>query len=325
VAYHSGAALVRCLDAVGPQADEVIVVDNGGGDELAAARAHAGVRVVGDGRNIGFAAGCNVGKDEARGQVLVFLNPDTVAAEGAIEALAAAMSDTSVGVAMARLRLLDRPQLLNSGGNVVHISGLAWAGRFEQPAETVAAREDVPYASGAALAVRRDLFERIGGFTDELFMYQEDLELCWRARLSGLRIVIEPGADVYHEYEFARNTEKRYFLERNRLIFVLTAYPGRLLLAAGPVLLGAELALVALAMREGWLGAKVKGWAWIARHPRWLARHRKETMRLRRVGAGELARFLTPVVDPQMIALPRVAALLNAVVSSYWRVARHAL
>jgi GT2 family glycosyltransferase len=325
VAYRSGPALGRCLDAVAPQADEVIVVDNGGGDEVADARARAGVRVVGEGRNIGFAAGCNLGAAEAGGDLLVFLNPDTVAADGAVDALAAATSRSCVGVAMARLRLLDRPELLNSGGNVVHVTGLAWAGRFEQPADTVAALEDVPYASGAALAVRRELFERLGGFTTELFTYQEDLELCWRARLLGLRIVIEPAADVYHEYEFDRNAAKRYFLERNRLIFVLTAYPGRLLLVATPVLLGAEVALVALAAREGWLGAKVRGWAWLARHPRWLAHHRRETLRLRRVPTRELGRFLTPVVDPQMIALPRIAGVVNALTARYWQVVARAL
>jgi GT2 family glycosyltransferase len=170
------------------------------------------------------------------------------------------------------------------------------------------------------MALRREVFERLGGFTGELFTYQEDLELCWRARLCGLRVVITPAADVFHEYEFDRNAAKRYFLERNRLIFVLTAYPARLLLAAGPVLLGAEFALVGLATREGWLGAKVKGWAWLARHPRWLAHHRRETQRLRKVASAELGRFLTPVVDPQMIAVSRLVGVINALTAGYWQV-----
>ena len=85
------------------------------------------------------------------------------------------------------------------------------------------------------MAIRAETFRALGGFAEELFMYLEDLELGWRAHLAGYRVVVDPGADVFHEYEFGRNPRKSYFLERNRLIFCLSAYSGRqlLLLCAG--------------------------------------------------------------------------------------------
>jgi GT2 family glycosyltransferase len=298
----------------------VIVVDNGGTDRDAIEP--FGVRLVEPGRNLGFAGGCNRGADEASGDVLVFLNPDTVVDPGALGRLAQTLEDASIGIAMARLRLLDRPRLLNSGGNVVHLTGLAWAGSYEEPVETVSAIRDIPYASGAALAIRAARFRELGGFTAELFMYQEDLELSWRARLHGLRVVVTPEADVYHDYEFGRNPAKQYYLERNRLIFVLTAYPGRLLLAVSPVLLMSELALTALALAQGWSRPKVRGWAWLARNGRWLLRHRRETMGLKQASARELAEFLTPVLDPKMIRLPSGVGIANFLVSTYWRAAR---
>jgi GT2 family glycosyltransferase len=299
---------------------EVIVVDNGGTDS--AVVEPFGVRLFEPGRNLGFAAGCNCGASEATGDVLVFLNPDTVVEPGALGRLAATLQDRSIGIAMARLRLRNRPELLNSGGNVVHLTGLAWAGGYEQPAESVSELRDVPYASGAAMAIRMEVFRELGAFTGELFMYQEDLELSWRARLCGLRVVVTPDADVYHDYEFGRNQAKRYLLERNRLIFVLTAYPGRLLVPLAPVLLAGELALTAVALAQGWLGAKAAGWGWLARHGPWLLRHRRETMRLKRVPARQTARCLTPVIDPQMIPLPRAVGIANALMSAYWRAAR---
>ena len=88
-------------------------------------------------------------------------------------------------------------------------------------------------------------------------MYQEDLLLGWKARLAGLRVVIEPGADVYHDYEYGRNPAKHYLLERNRLVFVLSSYSPRLLLLLSPVLVSTELAMAALAAREGWLRGQV--------------------------------------------------------------------
>ena len=328
VAYNSGDSLTRLLDSLAGQDGlaETIVVDNGDpGPEIEAARARDGVRVVEPGRNLGFAGGSNAGAAEAGGDVLVFLNPDTVAADGAIAALAAAAREPEIGVAMARLRLLDEPELLNSGGNVVHVSGLAWAGGYRDPADAVERRTDVPYASGAAMAIRAELFHELGGFCEELFMYQEDLELAWRTRLLGLRVVVEPAADVYHEYDFGRHRDKHYLLERNRLIFVLTAYSPRLLAALAPVLVVAELGLAALAVREGWARDKAAGWAWIARHPRWVMRRRRETQALRRVRDRDVARYLTPLLDPKMIELPSVGRIANPLLQVYWRAARKVL
>ena len=322
VAYHSGPALARCLEALRHDvpAAEVIVVDNGGDAEVP-----EGVRLLAPGENLGFAAGVNRGAETAEKDVLVFLNPDTVVAPGALQRLAATLEDPEIGIAMARLRLLDQPELLNSGGTVVHVSGLAWAGRFGEPAESITAPEDVAAASGAALAIRRETFRELGGFTGELFMYQEDVELSWRAHLHGLRVVVDPGADVFHEYEFGRNPTKIGLLERNRLIFVLTAYSGRLLLLVGPVLALGELAMLALAARRGWFRGKVGGWWWLMSHPRWLAGHRRETQRLRTVRDRELAHLLSPTLDPKMTSLPKGTAVLNRRLGRYWLLVRKAL
>jgi GT2 family glycosyltransferase len=304
----------------------VIVVDNGGTDgELVAAGDHERWRLLEPSENLGFAAGCNFGAAEATSDVLVFLNPDAVVGPGTLRRLARTLEDPSIGIAMARLRLLARPELLNSGGAVVHVSGLAWAGRFGEPADEIRVLENVAAASGAALAIRRDTFHELGGFTGELFMYQEDVELSWRAHLAGLRVVVDPGADVFHEYDFGRHDTKIALLERNRLIFVLTAYSVRLLIVLGPVLALGELAMLALAARRRWFGGKLGGWWWLARHPRWLVRHRRETQRLRRVKDRELARFLVPVLDPKMIPLPRGMSLYNGLVRRYWAFARKAL
>ncbi len=80
-----------------------------------------GVRLIEPRRNLGFAGGCNRGASEATGDVVVFLNPDTVVDPGALSRLAETLEDRSIGIAMARLRLLARPELLNSGGTVLHI------------------------------------------------------------------------------------------------------------------------------------------------------------------------------------------------------------
>jgi GT2 family glycosyltransferase len=328
VAYDAGPPLVRCLESLAPEHQgniEVIVVDNGGGAEIEEAGRLPFVRIVAPEENVGYAAGSNLGAAIASGDVLVFLNPDTLAAPGAIPALARVLADESIGIAMARLRLLDRPELLNSGGNILHITGLAWVGGFGEPADRVTEVRDVPSPSGAALAIRADVFRRLDGFTEELFLYHEDVDLGWRARLLGLRVVVEPRADVYHGYEFGRNPRKNYFLERNRLVFVLSSYSRRMLIVLAPVLMSAEVAMAVLSAKDGWAGEKLAGWGWCVRHRGWLLRRRAEVQGLRRVSDSELAAFLTPEIDPQAVAVPLAARLANPVLARYWAVAKRAV
>jgi GT2 family glycosyltransferase len=314
VAYDNGDVLQRCVDALQSDDVDVLVVNNGGPLDV------AGARVVEAGGNLGFGGGCNLGARHTDADVLVFVNPDTVVRPGAVAALARRLDDASVGIVQARLRLLAEPELLNSSGNVLHVSGLAWPGGYREPAASVDAVRDVAYASGAAFAVRSTTFHDLGGFTEELFLYQEDLELSWRARLAGLRVVVEPAADVLHDYVLERpDRRKEYYLERNRLVFVATAYSVRLLLLLAPVLVCVELGVTALAARQGWWREKVRGWAWLVRNAQWLAERRRRTQALRVLPDRELAPFLTPTLDPRMLELPAAAAPANAVVGAWWR------
>ena len=328
VAYRAGDALTRCLDSLIAQEGlrEVVVVDNGGGGpEVEEARGREGVRVLDPGGNVGFAAGCNAGAADAEGDVLVFLNPDTVVAPGAVSQLLRTLEDPTIGIGMARLRLLDRPEVLNSSGLEVHVSGLSWAGGYGEPVDSVDSVRDVPAASGTAMAVRAETFRDLGGFTEELFMYQEDLLLGWKARLAGLRVVVDPDADVYHDYDYGRNPTKNYLLERNRLVFLLSTYSPRLLVLLSPVLVAAEVGILAQAAHEGWLRDKLRGWAWCARNALWLSRHRRKTQGLRRVPDRELAAFLSGVIAPSMVPVPAPVRAANPIIAAYWRLVRRAL
>jgi GT2 family glycosyltransferase len=248
-----------------------------------------------------------------------------VVAAGGVAGLVRPLEDPTVGIVSARLRLLDKPELLNSAGNEVHLTGIAWAGLFGEPAKLVSRQRDVAFPTGAAMAIRRDLFEELGGFTEELFMYQEDLELAWRVRLRGLRVVVSPEADVYHDYDFGRNAGKQYLLERNRLVFVLSSYSPRLLLLLSPVLASTEIAMLLLALKQRWARDKLAGWAWLVRHAGWLRHHRRATQQFRQVRDRELARFLSPVLSPAMIPVPRPVRALNPLVAAYWNLVKRAL
>ncbi len=123
----------------------------------------------------------------------------------------------------------------------------------------------------------------------------------------------------------AETPRKQYLLERNRLVFVLSSFSPRLLFLLGPVLASAEVAMLGLALREGWAGDKLAGWGWLLRNAGWLRRHRRETQNLRRVSDRELARFLSPVLSPGMIHVPGAVRAVNPLVARYWSVVKRAL
>ena len=328
VAFNNGDELIDCVESILRNADraEILVVVNGDARNVTPKLAgRQGVVLVDTGENRGFAGGCNVGASRAAGEVLVFLNPDTLVAPGALQALVLAALEPGVGLVMPRLRLRDDPELLNSGGGAIHVCGQGWASSYRQPAASLTARQAVAAASGAAMAVRRDTFLTLGGFLEEMFAYHEDAELSWRAHMRGLEVIVIPDADVFHAYEFSRHPIKFELLERNRLLFVMTCYGSRLLGLLAPVLFIYELAIVAVAARQGWLGAKWRGWSWCWSHRSWLACRRTQIQADRVISDRSLAGLLTPVLDPSQVDLPRGVALFNLGVSRYWGLVRRLL
>lgn len=132
LAYRAEPWLERCvgalLDSTGVDV-EVVMVDNGCTDgAVDRLGERKGVVVVAPGRNLGFAGGCNAGAARARGDVIAFVNGDALVAPDALSRLAEAARRPSVGVASASVRLADRPDRLNSGGNEIHFLGLSWSG-----------------------------------------------------------------------------------------------------------------------------------------------------------------------------------------------------
>jgi len=180
---------------------EVIVVDDASTDDTQSMLAKIdNVRVETNPRNMGFVQTCNSGARRATGKYVVFLNNDTQVHRGWLSALVrVAENDSSVGMVGAKLLFPDGR--LQEAGGIIWRDASAWNyGRLDDPTkpEYNYARE-VDYCSAACLLVRRDLFERIGGF-DLLFApaYYEDTDLAFAARKMGYRVVYQPDAVVTH-------------------------------------------------------------------------------------------------------------------------------
>jgi GT2 family glycosyltransferase len=313
---------VEALLASEKAAVDVILVDNGcTTDDVEVLSRVEGVTVVRPGTNLGFAGGCNAGAAVATGDYVALVNGDAIVEPTTIARLAEEATRPGVGVVGASIRLASDPRLINSAGNPVHILGLSWAGRLNEP-EDRTQPEEVAVASGACLLMALPEWRRLGGFDEEYFAYHEDTELSMRVWQTGGRVVYVPDAIAVHRYEFSRNATKYYLIERNRLMFLGTLWGWRALLVLSPALAGLELGMLLVSAKQGWLGGKLRSYGWLLKHTGHIWRRRRLLRRERTVPDKVWMDRLTDQLDATAIELPAVVGPLNAVMRAYWRIAR---
>lgn len=203
--------------AADPALAEVIVSDNGSADgSIARAKAaYPGVRIIENGANLGFAKACNIGARAAAAPLLFFFNPDARATAGLL-ANAIAYFDAHADVAMTGCKLLDEEgRLSESCGEFdtwwqafLRSSALGDLPLFAKQANGYRLRQwdyaterDVDLVVGAAMFIRADVFERLGGFDERYFLYHEEIDFAHRVHDAGLRVVYLPQCVVIHGSE----------------------------------------------------------------------------------------------------------------------------
>jgi GT2 family glycosyltransferase len=194
---------------------EVVVVDNASVDGSAdlVAECFPSVRLVRSASNVGFARGCNLGAVHAHGRHLLFLNPDTQARSGLVDALldlARRHPDAGVygGRTLTATGTLDPkscwalPSLWSTACFAFGLSTLFPKSRVFDP-ESMGRWErdnerEVGMVTGCLLMITRELWHELSGFDERYFMYGEDADLNIRARRLGARPMITPDAVVTH-------------------------------------------------------------------------------------------------------------------------------
>lgn len=297
--------LLRALMSQLGEEDELVIIDNAStdGTPQLARSLYERVRVVETNANLGFAGGCHVGADSTRAPLLLFLNPDSQPQPGCLDRLrTAAVEHPEWGAWQAAVLLDD--ERINTDGGVVHYLGIGWAGDCERPISLLPEEDrEIPFPSGAAMVVRRTVWAELGGLDRDYFMYGEDLDLGLRLWLAGHRVGLVPAARVTHSYEFDKGSAKWFWLERNRWQTVLSVYPAGLLALLSPALLAAELGLLAVAARQGWLRPKLRAQAAaIVGLPQTLTR-RREVQATQRIAVAEFASRLTSSLDSPYLAV----------------------
>jgi GT2 family glycosyltransferase len=213
VNWNTKEYLLHCIDSIlqkkGSISMEIIVIDNGSRDRSGeeVKRQFPGLRLIENGRNLGFARAVNQGLRVSSGRYLLLLNPDTQLREGAIEKLVSFMeSHAEAGVAGAQLlngdgskqnSIANFPSLTTELLNKNLLRRLfpkKFPGKEKDYPEPI----EVDSVIGACMMVRRDVLDQVGLLDEDYFLFLEETDWCYRIKRTGWRIYHVPQAEVYH-------------------------------------------------------------------------------------------------------------------------------
>ncbi|MDD5165799.1 MAG: glycosyltransferase family 2 protein [Candidatus Omnitrophica bacterium] len=221
IVNHNGIDFVdTCLSSVlnSSYTDfEVVFVDNASGDgSLEYVKKAFGsdqrLKFVENSGSLGPAVGRNRGSRSAKGKYLIFLDNDTkVKADWISELVEALEYDKTIGAAQAKLLRMDTDFYDCAGDYLGPLGFLIERSRCAKDTGQFDYIADILSAKSAASIIRKDLFDKIGGFDEDFYMYLEETDLSWRVWLAGYRVVFVPKAVVYHSFETAKKDIKKYY------------------------------------------------------------------------------------------------------------------
>ena len=309
VVFNGLGYLESCLNSVITEItpeSELILVDNASSDGSAdfVQQRWPQARLIRNASNRGFAAASNQGAGQAAGEILVFLNQDTRVLPGWLAGLSAPLEqDPGIGLVTSKLLLMSRPEQIQMCGQDIHFTGFTFGRGFLCPAGAFSRSEVVSAVAGASFAIRRTLWEQLGGFDESLFMYYEETDLCWRARLAGFTSVYNPGSVIQHDFSVNSSPAALYYTVRNRLVLLVKNWKWVTLLLLVPSLVLSELVdcgyMLALG-RQG-LSAKLRAYAWLVAHFPAVLRARQIAQKTRRDPDWKLLQSCTARLAPRLV------------------------
>ena len=195
---------------------EIIIVDNDSQDDsvptfekLVKEKKYKNIQIIKNPTNAGFGSGCNTGAKKAKGEFILFQNNDTVVEDDGIIKMAEYMKEHSdIAILGGQLRNFDGSLQASAGkfytlkyATLLLLGGQNF-GLLDRSPDKIQA---VDWVKGALLMIRKDVYQELDGFDENIFMYTEDMELCYRAHLLGKKVYFYPNVLVKHKDQGSTN------------------------------------------------------------------------------------------------------------------------
>lgn len=224
-----------------------------------------------------------------------------------------------------RTQEIDKKLKINSVGNMLHFLGFGFSqgdGKEDYAIKGYLAIKG--YASGCSFITTKEAIEKIGGYNEEYFMYHDDIEVSWKTKLAGYKIILAPKSVVYHKYEFGRTDFAFHNMERNRYIAIFSFYKLPTILVILPALIAMDIGILLFSVINGWFGSKIKVYKYFARYDTWekIAKARDEARKIRVKKDKEIIDGFTGQVLFQEINNPILKYIANPIFQAYWNIVR---
>ena len=281
---------------------EVIVIDNASSDKSCDVirRQYPAVTLIELDQNRGFTGACNAGIAAAQGEYIALLNNDTEVDPGWAAAVVGAFQrQPEIGSVASKMLLFDRRDHFHTAGDYFTLDGRAGnRGVWQQDTGQYDQEEHVFSACGGSAVYRRAMLDDIGLLDDDFFFSGEDVDLGWRAQLSGWPCLYVPGAVVYHHLSATGGGKTASYFDGRNLIFILAKnYPAALWRKYGNQVLRAQWSLAWEALKAG-RGAAARArlcgmLAGLLALPR-IWPKRRQIQAMRKVSIEDLEKILSP-------------------------------
>jgi len=216
--FNSERNIAACLESLMRESTlikEIIVVDNHSKDNTVklVKNSKLKTKLIVNARNLGFSKGVNIGVNKSSGNKILILNPDTIIFPGSLARLISCQEITDAGVVGGKAikvngdihnTFVREPGILIGIFDFTNLRKIFPFDYFHKrhyylEAEFPLNVKEVDAVSGAFMLIERSVFEKIGLFDENFFMYLEDVDFCIRAKLKGFKIMFCPSAIIIHE------------------------------------------------------------------------------------------------------------------------------
>jgi GT2 family glycosyltransferase len=278
-------------------------------------------------KNLGWAGGNNsiIKPNLNKYDYFIMLNMDTVLDENWLKELVDYADRNDESIVQSKI-LIYQKNKINSLGNRIQYLGFGFCNGYgkDKAFSVENGNYQIDYASGAGMLIKKKVFEKIGLFREEFFMYHDDLEFCWRARLAGFKIGIAEKSILEHKYSFGSTMNLIYYMERNRLValFSLEKIPSILLIL--PILMPFELTMLIYMGLKGNFMAKLRALFYPLTPTGYglILKIRKEVNTYRVVNDSEAIKNFAGKIEFTEIKNPVLNLFANPILDIYWKIVR---
>jgi len=161
-------------------------------------------------------------------------------------------------------------------------------------------------------------------FDESYFMYHDDIELSFKIKLLGYRVVFAPKSVVYHKYEFERSNKKVFFMERNRFRFLLEFFKLPTLIIIFPAFILMEIGMLPYEIINKWINKKLKVYLYFFnfKNIKRILKKRAFVQKLRKIYDKEMLKGVVGIIDFQEIENPVLKYIANPLFNVYWSVVK---